>query len=145
MFNAFKIVNQVFNGLLFTILTVVLDIFLISMFNKEINIKLRLELNQNKAAELKEKKRHLFKMVIINGCIYIVSHALAFVWALISVVYSKKLIQFCTENFSCDLISEEVDVFFLIGMMANFFIFRYFNSNFIESYQDLKRRIRTFL
>ena len=141
MFNMFKIVNQVFNGILFLFLNIVIDVCLVKMFNKEINAKSNLELNKKKADELKKKKDKLSKMIVINGLVYFISHMPKCASTTLVIVFSNRLQNFCTDKMSCDLINEEAEFFEVISMIANFFIFKCFNRNFSESCVDLKQRI----
>ena len=141
LFNGFKLTNQIFNGILFVLLNFLIDLCLIKVFNKEMNAKMKLV--TLKIDELKEKKDNLSKMVIVNGSIYICSHMPRFVTTLLLIIFARKLKTFCTQRLSCDLINEEAEFFELFFMLSNFFIFKCFNSNFNESYLDLKASLKS--
>ena len=141
MFNTFKIGSQVFNGILFVFLNIVIDFCLVRMFNKEINAKSVLELNKKKIDELKKKKEKCTKMIVINGLVYFISHMPRCASTTLVIVFSNRLQHFCTDKMSCDLINEEAEFFEVISMIANFFIFKCFNRNFSESWADFKQRI----
>ena len=99
-----------------------------------------LEVNKKKGEEFKEKSKKVTRMVFINNAVYFVSHVPSLVVTLFLIVYSKRMAQFCTERISCDILNEEAEVFILVSMISNFFIFLYFNRNFNESFFDLKNR-----
>jgi hypothetical protein len=140
MFNVFKLINQAFNGILFLILSIVIDIFLVYVFRKEMKQKSMLEVNKNKGEEFKKKTEKVTKMVFINNVVYFVSHFPSFIITLFLILYSKRMAKFCTERISCDILNEEAEVFLLVSMISNYFMFLYFNRNFNESFQDLKYR-----
>ena len=142
LFNALKSINQLFNGIVVVILNFLVDLCLIKVFNKEINTKMKMKLSTHKVDELMKKKENLSKMVIVNGLIYFVSHMPKCVTTLLLVVFTSKLRMFCIERISCDLLNEEAEFFALFSMISNFYIFKYFNPNFQESYRNLKARFQ---
>jgi len=141
LFNIFKLVNQSFNGILFLTFTVFIDIFLVYTFRKEMKQKSKLEVNKNKSADFTKKMDKVTKMVLINSFFYSISHAPIFITTLLLIIYSKTMVNFCTERISCDLINEEANVFILVSMILNYLIFLYFNKNFEESFRDLKNYV----
>ena len=144
LFNVFKMVNQSFNVIAFLILSLLIDIFLAFTFRAEMKQKSELDINKGKEEEFHKKTKKVTKMVLINSLVYFMSHAPVFFTTLLLGIFSDKMAKFCTERLTCDLINEEADVFILISMILNFFIFLYFNKNFNGSFQDLKQRISSF-
>jgi hypothetical protein len=62
-----------------------------------------------------------------------------FVSTLVLILFSKSISLFCDNNLSCDLINEEAQVFCLISIAFQFFIFRIFDKNFKTSFLELKQ------
>ena len=141
LFNAFKLTNNFFNGILFFFLNVVIDLFLIKAFGQQIKSKSHLELNKSRIEEFKKKKKHMTKMVLVSDLIYFVSNIGELAVTLMLIVFSEHIHHFCNEKISCDLLKEEADVFILVSMMANFSILKAFNRNFAESFRDLNWRL----
>jgi hypothetical protein len=140
LFKIFKLVNQSLNGVIFLTLSLLIDISLIYLFDKKMKNKIKLESNKEKCEEFKKKKEKVAKMILINSVFYFIAHAPIFVTTLLLIVYSKRMANFCTEKISCDLIIEEAEVFILVSMILNFFIFLCFNKNFRDSFHDVKNR-----
>ena len=141
LFNSFKIANQILNGVVFLILILVIDILLIRDYGKEMSTKSRLDLNKEKREEFKLKTKKITKMVLLNSIFIFISHVPVLSSTLILIIFSKKLVKFCNERLSCDLINEEMEVFMHISMISNFFILKYFNRNFNVSFQEIKKKI----
>ncbi len=139
LFNAFKIINQVFNVIVFVVLNLFFDIILLKQFDKNMKKKVHLETSLNRMKDIKKKTKKLTKMVVVNGILYFISHAPEFVSTLLLLIFSKKLLHFCNERISCDIINEEAEFFIIISMISNFFIFKHFNKNFRDSFRQLIR------
>ena len=107
--------------------------------NKNMKKKVHLETSLNRMKDIKKKTKKLTKMVVVNGLLYFISHAPEFVSTLLLLIFSKKLLHFCNERISCDLINEEAEFFIIISMISNFFIFKHFNKNFRNSFRQLIR------
>ena len=144
MFNAFKMVNNIINGVLFVLLNIIIDLFLLREFKKNLKSKSKMEFNKSKAEEYRIKMKRLTKMVIINGLIYFLSNIIEFLVTIMLISFSRLISHFCNEKFSCDLFKEEAEFFILFWMISNFFILNHFNISFNNSYQDLKSKIHKF-
>ena len=144
LFNAFKIANQMLNGVVFLLLNVAIDIMLVHDFGIEMSTKSRLELNKPKRQEFKLKTKKISKMVLLNGVAYVASHTPVLVTTLILVVFSRRMVNFCSARMSCDLINEEAEVFKHISMISIFFILKHFNRHFNDSFQELKHKLLFF-
>ncbi len=88
MFKVFKLINQAFNGILFLMISLIIDVFLVFTFRKEMKQKSMLEVNSNKVEEFKNKTGKVTKMVFVNNVVYFVSHLPSFVITLFLIVYS---------------------------------------------------------
>ena len=140
LFNAFKLLNNIINGILFVFLNIFIDIFLIKVFGESIKLKFHMEFNRSKVEEYKKKIKNLTKMVIVNGVIYFLSYIVELTVTIMLIVFSERIFHFCSEKISCDLIKEEAEFFIVFSMMANFCILKTFNKNFDESFKNLKMR-----
>ena len=87
-----------------------------------------------------KSRKQLNRMVFYNGLMYVISHLPEFVITLLLVIYSKKISNYCQYNFSCDLVSEEADVFSLVSIVCQFYIFKVFDKNFKISFSDLRQK-----
>ena len=100
--------------------------------------KLSQSISEMHLIEIQKSKKNVNRMVIINGFVYALSHMPEFVVRILLVSMAKKLENFCSEKLSCDLGNEEAQVFYLISLVLQFFIFLKFNKNFNASFSDLK-------
>ena len=145
LFNVFKIANRSLNDLLFVLLNILIDLTLMVKFKKLMDGKLS-QINDLAQRTLIEKsKKNLNRMILFNGFIYIVSHLPAFTITLLLVIYSKKIANFCFNKFSCDLLNEEADVFSLISIVCQFYVFKNFDKHFKRSFNEFKLHFRSFL
>ena len=140
LFDALKSIDIALNDIIFLILSIFLDIFLFKTFKKEMTSKKKL-LNASKYEELKKKQDDVIKMVIINGLIYVGSHLPLFISSVLLIVFSKKISNFCSHKYSCDIINEITKFFCVISMFLQFFIYFRFNYIFRNSFWDIKERI----
>ena len=145
IFNGLKLVNSVLTSVICVLLNIVIDASLLNNYTHDINKKLHMDFNHNKIEELKKKKKKVTKMVIIYGALFFVSHAPEFVTTLMLIVFANRLVRFCIEKMTCDLINEEAEFFNLISIACNFYIFRVFDKNFKESVRDLENRLIFYL
>jgi len=137
LFYSFKIIMKSLNGLLFFVIVILIDLFLLHYFNKQMSAKLTHTTDKAKQAELEAKKKSTNQMIIINGCITALAHLPEFVITILLVCFRQFLTRFCTEYLSCDLINEEAQFFCLISMTFQFFIFMKYNKSLRESFLDL--------
>jgi hypothetical protein len=137
LFNGFKISIKFLNDVIFVLIVIVIDLFLLHYFNKQMETKRHHTTDEAKLSEIKKLKKNLNKMILTNGFIFALAHLPEFVITILLVSYRKYLTNFCTEKLSCDLINEEAQFFCLISISFQFFIFLKFNKSFRESYRDL--------
>jgi hypothetical protein len=144
LFNGFKIFHRVLNDILFVFLNVLMDFILIRKFKRHLNKKIDqiIDLNHHKLIE--KSKKNLNRMILYNSLIYVVSHLPEFFTTILLIVYAKTISNFCKFNFSCDLINEEAEFFGLISIVCQFYIFKIFDRNFSNSFNDLKRKVLCF-
>ena len=145
LFNAFKMINSFLNDVLFLILNITVDIFLVKNFNSHLRKKSHLKndeiIDLDSHKDIKLKKKNLNRMIVINGLVYTMSHVPEFISSVLLVVYGNKIAVFCFEKLSCDLINEEAAFFGLISIVFQFVIFYIFDKNFYGSYLDIKARV----
>ena len=79
-------------------------------------------------------------MLLVNGCIYVLSHVPEFLASLLLIVFAKEMSIYCAHRFSCDLVNEEAASFSLISIVCQFYVFKVFDKNFKQSFSDLKTR-----
>ena len=136
LFNAFKIANRALNDILFVILNILIDLILLIKFQRLMNNKLR-QINDLAQRTLIEKsKKHLNRMILVNSFIYIFSHLPEFSMTLLLIVYSKSILNFYKYEFSCDLLNEEAEVFGLLSIVCQFYVFKIFDKNFKSSFNE---------
>ena len=138
MFTSFKIIDNVINDIAFFVLNIVIDCSLFVAFRKEIEKKKKISSIQSD--DLQQKQDDLSKMLIINGVMYVVSHSPEFVTSILLIRFSQKLVNFCMNKFSCELISENAQFFCLISISFQFSILLRFNTNFRQSFREIKAK-----
>jgi len=144
IFSTFKLIETIVNDVLIFILNMIIDIFLYSTYSKEIEHKKKL--SSSNPEELDKKQKDLCKMIIFNGVLYFVSHFPEFLTTLLLNLFpNKKFYNFCTYKFECDIIIENVEVFSLISITCQFYIFLRFNCLFKNSFKEMKSKFIRFL
>ena len=143
LFKIFKLGNAFINNILFFVVNMVIDILLIKDLRETIKHKQQLSVkslhSQNQNEELKSKEMNAKRMVIITNLVYIVSYAPEFVSTILAIVFSKG-VSFMNYNFSTNLVNEICEVFGLVALMFNFYIFLIFNKNFRTSFNEIKEK-----
>jgi hypothetical protein len=140
LFRALKILNQCVNDIFCVILNVIIDLVLVYKFKKHLKRKLSQINDIAQRKNIEKSKKSINRMVLVNGCIYVLSHLPEFLASLLLIVFAKEISKFCTHRFSCDLVNEEAASFSLISIVCQFYVFKVFDKNFKQSFRDLKTR-----
>jgi hypothetical protein len=137
IFKWFNLVNNILNNGLFLIISIFVDIFMISFSNKVIQKKKALHCPH--LSEAIDYKAKLNKMIITNGTLYFFSHFPEFL-AILTFYLSKSnnIINFCYMTFDCTSFIEMAQAFHFISIGLQFFIFLIFDHNIKNSFLDLK-------
>ena len=138
LFNSFKISNHFLNDILCVFVNLMVDLILMKKFKKHLKNKSIHIVDTDQRMNIQKRKKNLNRMVLVNSFIYILSHLPEFATTLMLIVFSKKISRFCDTNLSCDLINEEAEVFCLISIVFQFFIFRFYDKNFKASFLEIK-------
>ena len=109
------------------------------------NSKLRQINDLAQRTSIEKSKKSLNHMILLNSFIYIFSHLPEFVMTLLLIIYSKKILNFCKNEFSCDLLNEEAEVFGLISIVCQFYVFKIFDKHFRRSIEEIKSNIYFFI
>jgi hypothetical protein len=140
LFNSLKIINCFITEILFFIVNVVIDLFLLTQYgiflnNKEKIFKKSLEIKN----ENKKKKKRITRMVIIFSLLFFISHFPEFISSIFLLVYSDKLSRSFDYNLTTNLINDETQVFGLISIFCQFYVFLKFNNKFYSGFKSLFR------
>ena len=141
IFPILNMINNVLNNVLFLFVSVMIDISMIRFLNKDFEHKKELFHDQKHLDEALEHKNKIRKLIITNGILFFISHMPEFVATLLLLVFRKELKYFCFFYFSCTEINEIFEVFGFIGASVNFFVYKHFDHNFIESYKEIKEKL----
>ena len=134
-------INNVLNNVLFLFVSVMIDISMIRFLNKDFEHKKELFHDQKHLDEALEHKNKIRKLIITNGILFFISHMPEFVATLLLIIFRKELKFFCFFYFSCTEMNEIIEVFGFIGASVNFFVYKHFDHNFIESYKEIKEKL----
>ena len=137
LFNAFKIANRSLNDVLFVILNILIDLILFIRFKRHMANKLCQINDLAQRISIEKSKKNVNRMILLNSFIYVFSHLPEFTTTLLLIVFSKKISNFCSNKFSCDLLNEEAEFFGLISIVCQFYVFKIFDNNFKRSFNDL--------
>ena len=137
----FIIVTTLVNDILLVLSNITIDIVLLKNFHTILNNKARHLVDDEQHMNIQKSRKNVNRMIFVNSLLYIVSHLPESLTTLLLIMYSKKIVNFCQFNFSCDLLNEEAAFFSLLSMMGQFYVFRIFDKNFRASYQDSKARL----
>ena len=77
-------------------------------------------------------------MLLISGCVFFLSHFPQFLFTLLMTFNLERIVNFCLNKSSCDIVNEITGFFTLLIITFQFFIFLRFNHNVRKSFQDLK-------
>jgi hypothetical protein len=138
LFNVFKLVNRSLNDLLFVVLNILIDLFLLKRFKNHLNRKLKQISDSAQHKAIEKSKKNLNRMILFNSFLYVLSHLPEFIITLLLIIYSKKISNFCKNKFSCDLLNEEAEFFGLISIVCQFYVFKIFDKNFKKSFNNIK-------
>jgi len=108
--------------------------------NKNYQCKKELIHDQKHLAEALAHKKKTRKLVILNGILYFFSHIPEFTATLLIIIYKEQIQDFCFDYFSSTEIAEVFNSFGVIGISLQFFVYKHFDQNYINSYNDLKKR-----
>jgi len=136
IFKWFNLINHILNNVIFLIISVFVDIFMIR-FSNEV-IKEKKALNSPHLSEAIAYKTKLNKMIITNCTLFFLSRFPEFL-ATVIYYFSKSidLFNFCYKAFDCTNIIEMAQAFHFISVGFQFFIFLKFDQNFRHSIHDL--------
>ena len=76
-------------------------------------------------------------MVVVVSSLFFVSHFPEFISSILLLVYSEKLARAFDYNLSTSLINDEAQVFTLISIAFQFYVFLIFNNNFFAGFKFL--------
>ena len=138
VFPILNLINNVFNNILFLFVSVIIDICLMRFANKKYTHSKSLFHDQKHLDEAAEHRNKVRILIVTNGVLYFFSHIPEFTFTLLLIVFKKEMKYFCYTFFSCTEINEISQVFSLLSICLQFFVFKHFDSNFILSFSDLK-------
>jgi hypothetical protein len=144
IFKVLNMFNNILNNVVFFFVSIFIDIGLVLFTNQNIENKRKLFGNTeshalNKAIKLKDKVN---RMIIYNGLLYFVSHAPDFVMFLLMTIYNNDLSLYCIKLFSCTDLLEISQIFCLLSIGFQIFVFIRFDKNFRNSFFNLWHRLK---
>ena len=146
LFDTLKIVNNFLNDIVCFVLNIAFDLFLLKYFNQDIRHKMHTRNKGTDNSDLEKKRKNVNRMIFVNGILFVVSHLPEFVSAIVLVVKRQTLFVFCYYRKICDdLFNEEAQVFSLISVVFQFYIFAIFNKNFQMCIKQLRTKCWQFL
>ena len=134
-----NLVNNLLNNVAFLFLSVIIDVVMIRFSNSLIRQKRHL--NSPHLTDAIKFKEELNKMILVNGTLYFFSHIPEFVVTLLLIGFKQRFASFCYVGFSCSELIEMAQKIHLVPIAGQFFIFYHFDHNFIQSFDDLKKRL----
>ena len=143
LFNSLKILNSFINDILFFVINFAIDLFFVNQYGKFMNKKAKI-LNASPDAknENKKQKKRVTRMVVIVGLLFFVSHFPEFLSSLILLIYSENLTKIFDYHFSTSLINEEAQVFTLVSISCQFYVFLKFNNSFYAGFKYFLLKIK---
>jgi len=144
LFSIFNMLNNVINNIAFLFFSVFIDIFLIKFSNDTLKRRLKLFTDVEVIHNTKEFKKRINKMILAYGILYLSSHLLEFIVAILFLVFNEQLKDFCYYSFHCIEIIELVQTFNFLSVSLQFFLFKRFDRNFSETYDGIfKKKLNT--
>ncbi len=108
------------------------------------NLKSKKKLFSSDEAHIDEAlrfKQKINRMILVNGLLYFVSHFPEFLVTLLLIVFRRKLEHHCFTLFSCVDLIEMAQSLNFVMIFAQFFLFKKFDKNFHDSFQNLWERV----
>ena len=102
--------------------------------------KTHLVTDKAKIEEAQKMTDKITKMVIINSIFFFISHFPEFLTTILMMIFNEKAKKFCFYMFSCKKIIEMSQVFCLISVSLQMFLFIGFDKNYKLSIIDLFKR-----
>ena len=137
LFAVLNMINNVVNNIAFLFLSVFIDICLIKFSNDNLMRKLALFTDVNVINEAKKFKKRINKMIISFGILYFLSHVMEFTVAVLFLVFSRQLKDFCYYSFYCNEVIELVQTFNFLSVSLQFFFFKRFDRNFSHTFNQI--------
>lgn len=139
--NSLNIINNIINDVLFIIVNIVIDLFLLVHLKAKLMHKEKLFKLDKTHLEAIKSKNNATRMIIINGLLFFISHFPEFITTVFLIAFKDKFFNFCKFEVSCQSIHELSQAFAIISISFQFFIYKRFNKKFRESFLDLKKRL----
>jgi hypothetical protein len=118
---------------------------MIRFANRNFQHKKQLFHDQKHIDEALAHKKKVKKLIITNGMLYFLSHIPEFASTVLLIVFREELQFFCLAYFSCTEMQELFETFSFLSISLQFFVFKHFDHNFIQSFNDLKTRLRNMM
>jgi len=140
-FTVINLINNIFNNIIFFFVSFVIDLNLIRLSNENLkNKKALFPSNEAHVTEALKFKEKINRMILVNGLLYFISHFPEFLVTLLLIIFRKTLEYHCFTLFSCvDLIEISQSLNFVM-IFSQFFLFKKFDKNFHDSFQNLWKR-----
>ena len=141
IFPILNLINNLFNDVLFLFANLAVDLFLIRFIR--LNLKRQKNLFHNDQEKLKhainveEKVNH---MVVANTTLYLVSHLPQLLVTILLTIFKRSMAKLCITSFSCNDFNEVSQIFIYLSYLLQIVVFFKFDSNFHDSFIDLKQR-----
>ena len=142
LFNGLTMMNTILNNMVFFFISIIIDVSLIRFTNQNLLRKRRLITIEDSPCMMQavKFKENMNRMVITNGLLYFVSHVPEFLVTLLFLVYKNSLSIYCTNYFSCIELVEIAQVFNFWSIGLQFFVFKHFDKNFRDCFDNLLSR-----
>ena len=141
VFNSLKVAYKCLNDVVCVALVVAIDLCLVTSFNRHLENKSRHIIDVDHHKHIRESKKNIKWLIGTNVLIYFVSNVPEFVSTVMLVCFAKRIATFCRDKVtSCDLINEEAQVFNMISIVCQLFVFVKFDKNCRTSLKDLLAR-----
>ena len=141
LFRYLNLINQFIKDILFFVLNLIIDVFLLRNSVKNFRNKMKIGSNKlNLNAAIKSKKK-ITRMFLMNGLLFIIAYTPEFTTRILLLLFENELYQFCNMYISCNDLNDIAEFFTFLSISFHFFIYRKFNNNFNDKFAILKSRI----
>jgi hypothetical protein len=140
LFDFFKIIHKFVNDFLFIFLMLLIDFLLVRKLNQHLKKKPREIIDSDSHKNVEKSRKKIKHLIQVNLFVYFISNMPEFFSTIFLIGYSEKMQPFCQDKLSCDLINDEAQVFTLISILVQFYVFIKFDKNFKTSLKDLTAR-----
>ena len=144
LFTVLSLINDFLNDIIFFLINITIDLFLVKSSKKSLNNKKKLTHDIKMLDRASKSDKKITKMVIINGVLFLIAYSPEFISRVLLLFFDTFLFRFCYLFYSCKNLTDLAEFFTFFSISFQFFLHIKFNNNFSEHFGMLKKKITNY-